>query len=364
MNERYQEVLAQYEMEVLSVRKGRGSWICETDKGLKLLREYRGTVRRLEFEDQVLESIDTRGSLRVDRYVRNQEGALLSKAGDGTNYIMKECFPDRECNIRDNYEIRLGISRLAMLHGQLRQIQPREEWNMGSIFIESLEKEQERHVKEMKRARNFIRGKRGKTEFELCVMDSFDYFFEQAKEALKQMKGLFLENGAPEQLAAAELSVENAAENMENPVENMKNSARKQGNRLGYLCHGDLDQHHVLMGNGYTAIIEYNRMHLGVQAEDLYRLMRKVMEKHGWDGDLGITMLDSYERVRPMDKQERKCLYYMFLFPEKYWKQLNFYYNTNKAWIPAKSTDKLKSLKSQESVRSRFLSRLEAALMI
>ena len=40
MNERYQEVLAQYEMEVLSVRKGRGSWICETDKGLKLLREY------------------------------------------------------------------------------------------------------------------------------------------------------------------------------------------------------------------------------------------------------------------------------------------------------------------------------------
>ncbi len=118
------------------------------------------------------------------------------------------------------------------------------------------------------------------------------------------------------------------------------------------------------MGNGYTAIIEYNRMHLGVQAEDLYRLMRKVMEKHGWDGDLGITMLDSYERVRPMDKQERKCLYYMFLFPEKYWKQLNFYYNTNKAWIPAKSTDKLKSLKSQESARSRFLSRLEAALMI
>ena len=50
MNERYQEVLEQYEVEILSVRKGRGAWICETDKGLKLLREYKGTVRRLEFE--------------------------------------------------------------------------------------------------------------------------------------------------------------------------------------------------------------------------------------------------------------------------------------------------------------------------
>ena len=121
MNERYQEVLEQYEVETLSVRKGRGAWICETDKGLKLLREYRGTVRRLEFEDQVLECLDTRGSLRADQYVRNQEGALLSKAGDGTGYIMKEWFSDRECNIRDSYEIRQGISRLAMLHGQLRQ---------------------------------------------------------------------------------------------------------------------------------------------------------------------------------------------------------------------------------------------------
>ena len=37
MNERYQEVLEQYEVEILSVRKGRGAWICETDKGLKLL---------------------------------------------------------------------------------------------------------------------------------------------------------------------------------------------------------------------------------------------------------------------------------------------------------------------------------------
>ena len=184
MNERYQEVLEQYEVEILSVRKGRGAWICETDKGLKLLREYKGTVRRLEFEDQVLECLDTRGSLRADQYVRNQEGALLSKAGDGTGYIMKEWFSDRECNIRDSYEIRQGISRLAMLHGQLRQIPVREEWNMGSICIESLEKEQERHVREMKRARNFIRGKRGKTEFELCVIDSFDHFFDHTDNIL------------------------------------------------------------------------------------------------------------------------------------------------------------------------------------
>ena len=34
MIDRYLEALEQYEMEIISVRKGRGAWICETDQGL------------------------------------------------------------------------------------------------------------------------------------------------------------------------------------------------------------------------------------------------------------------------------------------------------------------------------------------
>ena len=109
MIDRYLEALEQYEMEIISVRKGRGAWIWETDQGLKLLREYRGTVRRLEIEDQILGMIDTRTSLRTDRYERNREGGLVTMAGDGTRYILKEWFSDRECNIRDSYEVRQSM---------------------------------------------------------------------------------------------------------------------------------------------------------------------------------------------------------------------------------------------------------------
>lgn len=349
MIDRYLEALEQYEMEIISVRKGRGAWICETDQGLKLLREYRGTVRRLEIEEQILGMIDTRTSLRTDRYERNREGGLLTMAGDGTRYILKEWFSDRECNIRDSYEVRQSIARLAMLHTQLARIPFQEEWRMGSVCRELAGQEMKRHIREMQKARSFIRTKRGKTEFELCVIGNYDGFYEQAKEAADEMMRLWERNGAAAgphiteedgQLMAAELSAEY--------VSGLS------------LCHGDLDQHHVLIGRGYTAIVEYNRMHLGIQASDLYRLMRKALEKHGWDMELGLSMLDSYQRVRPMDRRERKSLACMFLFPEKYWKQLNFYYNTNKAWIPARSTDKLKSLEDQEPARRRFIRRLMA----
>ena len=74
------------------------------------------------------------------------------------------------------------------------------------------------------------------------------------------------------------------------------------------------------------------------------------------------SMLESYERVLPMEKKERACLYYLFLYPEKYWKQLNFYYNSNKAWIPVRNIDKLRVLEAQQPARNAFLKRLAWAI--
>ena len=156
-------------------------------------------------------------------------------------------------------------------------------------------------------------------------MQSFDAYYAQALEAEKGLEPLD----------------QNQAEN-----------------RL-FLCHGDLDQHHILPGKQEAVFIEFSQMHLGHQVSDLYRFMRKVMEKHGWDEYLGGAMLDAYDAVQPMGAKERQYLYFLFLYPEKYWKQLNYYYNANKAWIPEKNVEKLKTLESQKEARGRFLSRIK-----
>ena len=119
----------------------------------------------------------------------------------------------------------------------------------------------------------------------------------------------------------------------------------------GYaVCHGEPDYHHILIGNGYTAVTEFNQMHLGVQMEDLYYFLRKIMEKHDWNERLG-----TYDCILPLNAQERTYLYYLFLYPEKYWKQINFYYNANKAWVPAKSTEKIRKLEAQQEARESFI---------
>ena len=237
---------------------------------------------------------------------------------------------------------------------------------MGSFLSGTLEEELERHNREMQRAWIYIRSKRKKTEFELCVIGSYQMFYDQALEAVQGIRELW--PGADE-LPSKGTGPYNTGKCLKlGPYQEDQDALEaaevqppvKKDRKPLYLCHGDLDQHHVLMGGSYTAIIEYNRMHLGIQISDLYRFMRKVMEKHGWNLDLGLSMLDSYERVLPMEPKERGCLYYLFLYPEKYWKQLNFYYNANKAWIPARNTDKLRGLEEQQQARNSFLKRLKA----
>lgn len=323
------EAAGKYELEIESMRKGRGAWIFETDRGLMLLKEYKGSVKRLEFEELVLGAMADAGTLRVDQYMRNREGELISTADDGTRYIVKDWFSDRECDLKDTREILSAVRQIAVLHRNLRNVEPREEWNLRSMISPPLYEAMEKHNKELRKARNFIRGKRKKNDFELAVIGSFELFYHQAVKAREGMEAVFRREG-----------------------EAFRNSY--------FVCHGELNQHHILMGRDYVAVTEFNKMHLGLQVEDLYYFTRKVMEKHDWNPGLGESMLEAYERVLVMSRSERECLYYLFLYPEKYWKQINFYYNANKAWVPARNTEKIVSLGKQQERRMQFIERIRS----
>lgn len=333
MNERNLEVLEQYDLEVRDVRRGRGAFLCETSQGLKLLKEYRGSVRRLEFEHEVLGFLKQEKSLELEQYQKTSEGNLVSIAPDGTKYILKDWFLDRECDLRSERDVRHAVRGLALLHKKMREIEWKEEWNLGSITEKPLSDEMVRHNRELMRVRKFIRNKKKKSEFEFCVLKNFNVFFEQAQEAARGLEAVRWEKSI-------------------------------------YLCHGAMNQHHILIRDGIhngssdsgeeagLVFTEFNQMHQGVQVEDLYRLVRKTLEKQGWRSDLGMELLQEYDAVLPLGRQDREALYYLFLYPEKYWKQMNFYLNNNKAWIPMKNIEKLMKLEEQFQERDEFLQKI------
>lgn len=316
------ECLNQYDLEVISLKRGRGAVICETDQGMMLLKECSVSENRIQFEEEILSCLKTKDGMDVDDYKRTVQGELLSLGVDGSRYLLKRWYAGGECDMRNQGDILSGVRQLARLHIKLREMRPTPLWDQKSVESVPVVTVFEKHNREFRRIRSYVKRRRNKTDFELLLTSSFESFYAQAARASEQMAAL-------DQKACF------------------------------YLCHGDYNNHHILMGENGIAITEFGNMHLDVQIWDLYHFMRKALEKHGWNIRLGKSMLEAYVQILPVEQEEWQYLSLLFLYPEKYWKQLNYYYNSNKAWIPERNVDKLKILIRQQEARCQFIQFLQ-----
>ena len=71
-----------------------------------------------------------------------------------------------------------------------------------------------------------------------------------------------------------------------------------------------------------------------------------------------MRLIDIYARERTISREERQMLSVILLFPEKFWKVMNYYFNSNKAWIPPKTKEKLEKVVQQNEKRQKFLETL------
>ena len=65
--------------------------------------------------------------------------------------------------------------------------------------------------------------------------------------------------------------------------------------------------------------------------------------------------MSAYEAIRPLSEYSKMELKLRLSYPEKFWKIANFYYGSNKAFIPVKNMEKLQKLLEQEEGKQRFL---------
>ena len=215
----------------------------------------------------------------------------------------------------------------------------------------------------MKRVRTYIKDKRQKNEFEMCYLTSYEKFYRQGVEALGLLKNSGYQSLYEDSIA--------------------KNS----------FCHGNYTYHNVMMLRGnqpasayearsknrqiadsgeelglaaaelsgqlkLAAATNFDKAMVGVQILDLYNFLRKVMEKNDWDEEYGCSIIQQYDSVKPISKEELNILYILLLYPEKFWKITNFYYNSKKSWVPQRNIQKLLSIQQQYEPKEKFLDRL------
>lgn len=329
MEDKLEEIIRQYPCQVRSRRRTRGAFLLETDQGLCLLKEYSASRPRIEFEERIKEQLVLRGNLLVDNTYKNKKEEYFTRDRYRNNWIMRRWYAGTECDIRDAQSIARCASYLGKLHTLLKTGQT----DQNYVQKESIQQEMERHNKELKRVRSYIRGKKQKKEMEICLLDSFDTYYGQACLAQTVLQ--------------------------ESGYDKLWQSTLEEGR----ISHGSYNYHNVLMNGKDIVITNFDRSEVGIQIRDLYDFLRKVMEKNAWKQELGENIIREYIGQREMEPAEKTLLYAMLLYPEKYWKLVNFYYNSRKSWMSARNLDKLLKIRSQEEQRNEFLEKARELLI-
>lgn len=324
MDDRYEDVVKQYDLKVYHTYRARGAFLLDTDQGLKLYRNYEGSENRAEFENTVKLHAYKNGYRNVDLYLKNNKEELVSMDLSGNRYVVRDWFSGEECNLRELNCIIGASANLAKLHKVMRNIPllPEQPYIKNSHVLTSLFDKRNR---ELKRVKSYIRDKKQKNEFEICFLNCYDEFYEQGKEAL-------------------------------NILENSDYAGKmREAEDKTYICHGNYTYHNVLILKNDIATTNFEKSYIGIQVMDLYQLLRKTMEKNDWNHNFGSVIIEEYNKYHSISKGEMKILYVMLLYPEKFWKITNFYFNGKKSWVPQRNIQKLISIQEQSEPKDSFL---------
>lgn len=324
LDEKIKAAADMYPFKITDSYRTRGGFVCVTDDGLKLLKAYPYGGNHLIYEKSLKEAIQEGGYKNVDALMLTSDHQLWADDGFGGHFVMRQWYGGRECDVRDKTQLLRAVSDMAALHRAAGHIHIDCEWlkkykpkSAGRLFS--------RRSREMKTIMNYVQSKKIKNEFEVLYMNYYSIFYTQA-----------LRTGVLYEAKAADEIFEQAVGD-------------------GSFIHGDYSYHNVLFNGKETATVNFERSVPGTLMQDLYQMMRKVLEKHHWDLALGSAMLTAYEKERTISRREKEYLYLLLSYPEKFWKIANHYYNSRKSWMSGQNTEKLKKCIEDIDVKNSFL---------
>ena len=211
MYDRGLSVLEKYGLQAGSSWRGRGALLCQTQAGLVIIREFGGSAKKLQKQRELLAQLEDGCPHPVDQILENQDGELVTTDKDGVPYVVRRWYEGRECDTRSPEDICRGAAALGGIHKFMHL-------ELGEEYAHiSLAEEYERHNRELRKIRKFIRTKRRHNPFEQQYLESVQWFLERGEEALERLYASDYEK------------------------------LRRQALEQGQVCHGECNQHNVCL---------------------------------------------------------------------------------------------------------------------
>lgn len=337
MNEKALGVLDQYELAKENTFKIRGNYGMDTPSGKFIMKEYSDSEEKMIRLRMLQNHLDSVG-VSTEMIMINQTGKYVSISEDGYAYILHKMYDMDQCDIKDEIHIKKATRVLAQFHKASMDFQIAEPgvkeneeaqnikpYHKGKNLVQAYEK----HNKELGNIRNYINKRGNKNRFEMSLQEIIPQFFEQAKTATEKLK----------QTKYNEIYMESLEKH--------------------YLCHGNFTHHSIGFCEDKVILLDLMKVNEAPFIHDLYDFLRKVLEKNQWKKEVGDLVINTYNEVFKLDNYHIYILKALLTYPVKFWKVVNYYYNSNKAWYSEKNEEKLNNFLEQEKARWEYIESID-----
>lgn len=319
------EIAERYGLEVRGMVPYKDTFMLNTNRGKKILKKMMFSPERILFIYGAKEHLVKNGFINVDRYIETLYGEP-SFEFEGFNYVLNDFIEGRECNFDSDEEARKAAAVLATLHSASKGYSPSKDskiqdelGNLTSCFNKRLD-----DIKKLKK-----QAKKGKGRFDHLFLEHIDYFIGMGEDAVTG-----LENS-------------NYAKLVE--------KARLEG----AFCHHDYTHHNILYTDDRLWVVNFDYCCFELKVYDLANLIRRKMRKCNWNIDKAKGLIDGYTSVEMLDSDEIAIMKLILLFPQKFWRVVNRYYNSRRSWSERSFAVKLQEVIDEVQGFSEFMNRYD-----
>lgn len=292
-----QELFDLLGIEVEDLIPLRKVFILITNKGKKILKITDSEEERIKFIDEALNYV-RQNDKNILNYSKNVKGKLITR-WKNKNYILLDLIEGREATFTNPVEVEFCAEALANMHKASIGIENNIDKdiikkNKGKDII-SLMEEDKIFISKCK---NLVSKFKYKNEFDILFLNNVDKLYLDLCTTIEMIST--------------------------GPYNSLRNEL--------VLCHNDLAHHNFITTGSLVSIIDFDYSNINTRINDIYNFTNKVLKTVSYDKEYIKLIVNGYNKVSVLSKDEIKVLYDMIHYPKDLITLAKNYYLKQKSW--------------------------------
>lgn len=326
------EISTQYGFDIKSLTPKKGVYLMETDKGKKCLKKINYNIPKLMYIHAAKEHIVDNGFANIDKFNIAQRDEVPYAIINEDIYIVTDWIEGRECDFREEEDLKLASSTLGRFHVSARGFEPNDDIKHRSDIGRYTTTMEKRYAM-LGKMREMARKKKRKSEFDFLYISNVEFYQDLAKRALK------------------ELNINSYARVCEDSI------------RDKVLSHHDFTYHNIMIDNERNSyIIDFDYCKSEMQIYDLSTLCIKSLKRLDWDEKAFNNIIEAYNSANEINKDEINVLKTLLIFPQRFWRLANRYYYREALWSEGTFIRKMNNIISEKEKYMNFIDNLNNLL--